>query len=41
MAVQAKAGFSRDMLEAVAGQALATWPASARRTRKRKSSSAT
>ena len=27
MAVQAKAGFSRDMLEAVAEQALATWPA--------------
>ena len=26
MAVQAKAGFSRDMLEAVAEQALATWP---------------
>lgn len=26
MAVQAKAGFSRDMLEAVAGQALSTWP---------------
>jgi len=28
MAVQAKAGFSRDKLEAVAEQALATWPAS-------------
>lgn len=28
MAVQAKAGFSRDMLEAVATQALSTWPAS-------------
>ena len=27
MAVQAKAGFSREMLEAVAEQALATWPA--------------
>lgn len=27
MAVQAKAGFSRDMLEAVAEQALSTWPA--------------
>ena len=27
MAVQAKAGFRRDMLEAVAEQALATWPA--------------
>lgn len=27
MAVQAKAGFSRDMLEAVAEQALAAWPA--------------
>ena len=27
MAVQAKAGFSRDVLEAVADQALATWPA--------------
>lgn len=26
MAIQAKAGFRRDMLEAVAGQALATWP---------------
>ena len=26
MAVQAKAGFSRDMLEAVAAQALSTWP---------------
>lgn len=26
MAVQAKAGFSREMLEAVAGQALSTWP---------------
>ncbi|MDP4534755.1 TetR/AcrR family transcriptional regulator [Alkalimonas collagenimarina] len=26
MAVQAKAGFSRDVLEAVAGQALSTWP---------------
>lgn len=26
MAVQAKAGFSRDMLEAVAEQALSTWP---------------
>lgn len=26
MAVQAKAGFSRDMLEAVAQQALSTWP---------------
>ena len=26
MAVQAKAGFSRDMLDAVAEQALATWP---------------
>ncbi|MFM0527805.1 TetR/AcrR family transcriptional regulator [Paraburkholderia strydomiana] len=41
MAVQAKAGFSRDMLEAVAEQALSTWPVGARRTRKRKSSSAT
>lgn len=29
MAVQAKAGFSREMLEAVAGQALAAWPAGA------------
>jgi AcrR family transcriptional regulator len=29
MAVQAKAGFSRDMLEAVAEHALSTWPASA------------
>ncbi|MGV6874053.1 TetR/AcrR family transcriptional regulator [Pseudochelatococcus sp. B33] len=27
MAVQAKAGFSRDMLEAIAEQALSTWPA--------------
>lgn len=27
MAVQAKVGFSRDMLEAVAEQALSTWPA--------------
>ena len=27
MAVQAKAGFSRDMLDAVAEQALSTWPA--------------
>lgn len=27
MAVQAKAGFSRDVLEAVAEQALSTWPA--------------
>jgi AcrR family transcriptional regulator len=27
MAVQAKAGFGRDMLEAVAEQALSTWPA--------------
>ena len=27
MAVQAKAGFSREMLEAVAEQALAAWPA--------------
>lgn len=27
MAVQAKAGFSRDMLEAVVEQALSTWPA--------------
>jgi AcrR family transcriptional regulator len=27
MAVQAKAGFSRDMLRAVADQALSTWPA--------------
>jgi len=27
MAVQAKAGFSRDMLEAVGEQALSTWPA--------------
>ncbi|MBS7699867.1 MULTISPECIES: TetR/AcrR family transcriptional regulator [unclassified Chelatococcus] len=27
MAVQAKAGFSRDMLEAVAEQALSSWPA--------------
>lgn len=26
MAVQAKAGFSRDMLEAIAGQVLSTWP---------------
>lgn len=26
MAVQAKAGFSRDMLEAIAEQALSTWP---------------
>ncbi|MFS2005469.1 TetR/AcrR family transcriptional regulator [Duganella sp. CT11-25] len=26
MAVQAKAGFSREMLDAVAGQALAAWP---------------
>lgn len=31
MAVQAKAGFSRETLEAVAEQALATWPASARK----------
>lgn len=30
MAVQAKAGFSRDVLEAVADQALATWPGSGR-----------
>ncbi len=30
LAVQAKAGFSRDMLEAVAEQALSTWPASSR-----------
>jgi len=29
MAVQAKAGFSRDMLQAVAEQALASWPSSA------------
>lgn len=29
MAVQAKAGFSRDMLEAVVEQALSTWPAGA------------
>ncbi|MGR2739977.1 glutathione binding-like protein [Billgrantia sp. Q4P2] len=28
MAVQAKAGFSRDMLEAIATQALSTWPSS-------------
>lgn len=28
MAVQAKAGFSRDMLEAIAEQALSTWPSS-------------
>jgi hypothetical protein len=28
MAVQAKAGVSRDMLEAVAEQALSSWPAS-------------
>lgn len=28
MAVQAKAGFSRAMLEAVTGQALSTWPGS-------------
>jgi len=41
MAVQAKAGFRRDMLEAVAEQALSTWPASARSTRKRKTPSAT
>ena len=27
MAAQAKAGVSRDLLRAVAGQALATWPA--------------
>jgi hypothetical protein len=26
MAVQAKAGFNREMLEAVAEQALSTWP---------------
>lgn len=26
MAVQTKAGFSRDMLEAVVEQALSTWP---------------
>lgn len=26
MAVQAKAGFSRETLEAVAGQVLSTWP---------------
>jgi hypothetical protein len=26
MAVQAKAGFSREMLDAVVGQALSTWP---------------
>lgn len=26
MTVQAKAGFGRDMLEAVAEQALSTWP---------------
>jgi AcrR family transcriptional regulator len=30
IAVQAKAGFSRDMLEAVAQQALSTWPARSR-----------
>ncbi|WP_241974861.1 MULTISPECIES: TetR/AcrR family transcriptional regulator [unclassified Paraburkholderia] len=41
MAVQAKAGFSRAMLEAVAEQALSMWPAGARSARKRKSSSAT
>lgn len=37
MAVQAKAGFSRDMLEAVVEQALATWP-TGRSTRSSKSS---
>jgi AcrR family transcriptional regulator len=37
MAVQAKAGFSRDMLEAVVEQALATWP-TGRSTLSRKSS---
>jgi AcrR family transcriptional regulator len=40
MAVQAKAGFSRDMLEAVAGQALSTWPTKARGMAKRKSTPA-
>jgi len=34
MAVQAKAGFSRDMLEAVAEQALSTWPTGAPRSGK-------
>ena len=37
MVVQAKAGFSRDMLEAVAEQALSAWPAG-RSTRAAKSS---
>ena len=36
MAVQAKAGFSRQTLEAVAEQALATWPAGTARARKRR-----
>ncbi|WP_019637704.1 TetR/AcrR family transcriptional regulator [Paenibacillus fonticola] len=34
MAVQAKAGFSRNMLEAVAEQALSTWPTSNSSSRK-------
>ncbi|APA90067.1 TetR/AcrR family transcriptional regulator (plasmid) [Paraburkholderia sprentiae WSM5005] len=41
MAVQAKAGFSRETLEAVAEQALSTWPTNPRRARKRKSTSVT
>lgn len=36
MAVQAKAGFSREMLEAVAEQALSTWPTSRSHSPKRK-----
>lgn len=36
IAVQAKAGASRDMLEAVAEQALATWPAPSASPRKRR-----
>jgi len=38
MAVQAKAGFSRDMLEAVAQQALSAWPAGESKHAKKKSS---
>lgn len=36
MAVQAKAGFSHDMLKAVADQALSTWPGREKRTVSRK-----
>lgn len=35
MAVQAKAGYGRDVLNAVAAQALATWPGSGRSSSKR------